>query len=148
MACPFDERPVDIGAQIIRAIHRERLIRPRLDILAYPDDFLLERYRFSRKSLIYLSSLLQPYIANTTNRGPGLSSLQTMCSPAFFANGSFLYNVGDAEHISVLSDDPSTSGLRFSSASYRTKSNIGMPRGAYNRKYKIVLTDLHPLENV
>ena len=35
MACPFDERTADIRAQIIRAIHRERLIRPRLDILAY-----------------------------------------------------------------------------------------------------------------
>ena len=60
-------------------IHQERLIRPRLDILAYPDDLLLERYRFSRKSLIYLNSLLLPYILNTTNRGPGLSSLQTIC---------------------------------------------------------------------
>ena len=75
MACRFDERTADIGAQIIRAIHREWLIRPRLDILAYPDDFLLERYRFSRKSLIHLNSLLKPYIANTTNRGPCLSSL-------------------------------------------------------------------------
>ena len=126
MACPFDERPVDIGTQIIRAIHRERLIRPRLEILAYPDYFLLEGYRFSRKSLIYLNSLLQPYIANTTNRGPGLSSLQTICiALRFFANGSFIYNVGDAKHISVLSDDPSTSGPRFSSASYHTKSIIG-----------------------
>ena len=60
-------------------IHQERLIRPRLDILAYPDDLLLERYRFSRKSLIYLKSLCQPYIANTTNRGPGRNSLQTIC---------------------------------------------------------------------
>ena len=29
--------------------------------------------------LRYLNSLLQPYIANTTNRGPGLSSLQAIC---------------------------------------------------------------------
>ena len=53
--------------------------KTRLDILAYPDDFLLERYRFSRKSLIYLNSLLQPYIAKTTNRGPALSSPHTIC---------------------------------------------------------------------
>ena len=32
-----------------------------------------------------------------------------MRSPLFFANGSILYNVGDAERISVLSDDPSMS---------------------------------------
>ena len=95
MACPFDERPVDIGAQIIRAIHRERLIRPRLDILSFPEDFLLERYRFSHDSLQYLNNLLQPYIANVTNRGSALSSLQT----SFFSTGSFLYSVGDAEHI-------------------------------------------------
>ena len=95
MACPFDERPVDIGAQIIRAIHRERLIRPRLDILS-----LLERYRFSHDSLQYLNNLLQPYIANVTNRGSALSSLQTICTALrFFSTGSFLYSVGDAEHI-------------------------------------------------
>ena len=47
--------------------------------LGISDDFLLERYRFSRKSLIYLNSLLQPYIAKTTNQGPGLSSLRTIC---------------------------------------------------------------------
>ncbi|XP_059915809.1 putative nuclease HARBI1 [Gadus macrocephalus] len=100
MACPFDERPIDIGAQIIRAIHRERLIRPRLDILSFPEDFLLERYRFSRDSLLYLNNLLQPYIANVTNRGSALSPLQTICTALrFFATGSFLYSVGDAEHI-------------------------------------------------
>lgn len=78
----------------------ERLIRPRLDILSFPDDFLLERYSFSRDSLIYLNSLLQPYIANVTNRGSALSSLQTICIAfRFFATGSFLYSVGDAEHI-------------------------------------------------
>lgn len=100
MACPFDERPIDIGAQIIRAIHRERIIRPRLDILAFPEDFLLERYRFSRDSLLYLNNLLQPYIANVTNRGSALSSLQTICTALrFFATGSFLYSVGDAEHL-------------------------------------------------
>ena len=90
MACPFDERPVDIGAQIIRGIHRERLIRPRLDILSFPEDFLLERYRFSHDSLLYLNNLLQPYIANVTNRGSALSSLQTISIALhFFATGSF-----------------------------------------------------------
>ena len=100
MACPFDERPVDIGVQIICAIQRERLIRPRLDILSFPEDFLLERYLFSHDSLIYLNNLLQPYIAIVTNRVSALSSLQTICiAPSFFATGSFLYSVEDAEHI-------------------------------------------------
>ena len=68
--------------------------------MSFPDDFLLERYRFSRDSLIYLNSLLQPYIANVTNRGSALSSLQTICIAfSFFATGSFLYSVGDVEHI-------------------------------------------------
>ena len=58
MACPFDERPVDIGAQIIRAIHRERLIRPRLDILSFLDYFLLERYSFSRDSFAFSNPTL------------------------------------------------------------------------------------------
>ena len=148
MACPFDERPIVIGAQIIRAIHRERLIRPRLDILSFPEDFLLERYRFSCDSLLYLNNLLQPYIANVTNRGSALSSLQTICTALrFFATGSFLYSVGDAEHITVVSDDPSK--ICIGLLSYKEQYCLSpMPRGIYIIKYKIVLTDLHPLENV
>ena len=86
----FKDNPV-----LLRVFQLFTLIRPRLDILSFPEDFLLERYRFSHDSLIYLNSLLQPYIANVTNRGSALSSLQT----SFFSTGSFLYSVGDAEHI-------------------------------------------------
>ena len=36
-----------------------------------------------------------------THRGHALSSEQILCiALRFFANGSFLYNVGDAEHVS------------------------------------------------
>lgn len=63
MAFPFDEGPIiDIEAQIMQlcnsyeimqcAIHRERVIRARYDILAFPGDYLRERYRFSVESLI------------------------------------------------------------------------------------------------
>ncbi|XP_061576134.1 putative nuclease HARBI1 [Cololabis saira] len=101
MAFPFDEgRIIDREAQIVRAIHRERVIRPRYDILSFPDEHLRERYRFSAESLLYLNNLLHPYIENVTHRGSALSSLQTMCiALRFFASGSFLYSVGDAEHI-------------------------------------------------
>ncbi|XP_061117889.1 putative nuclease HARBI1 [Conger conger] len=100
MACPFLENPVDIGAQIIRkALHRERVIRPRIDILA--QEHLHERYRFSKQFIIYINNLLEPHISHVTHRGFALTSLQTLCiALRFFANGSFLYNIGDAEHIS------------------------------------------------
>ncbi len=101
MACPFIPNPIDIEAQIIRdALRRERIFRPRLDILSFPDEYLFERYRFSRNSIIYLDNLLRPYISNLTHRGRALTSLQILCiALRFFANGSFLYNIGDAEHI-------------------------------------------------
>ncbi|XP_062849576.1 putative nuclease HARBI1 [Trichomycterus rosablanca] len=101
MACPFLQDPVDIEAQIIRrALRRERVIRPRLDILSFPDEFLRERYRFSSQSIIYLNNILKPHISNITHRGSALTSLQTLCiALRFFANRSFLYNVGDAEHL-------------------------------------------------
>ncbi|KAL4009681.1 hypothetical protein ACER0C_003533 [Sarotherodon galilaeus] len=102
MACPFLEEPVDVEAQILRrALRRERVIRARLDILSFPDDFLCERYRFSAQSIIYLNNILRPYIAHVTHRGHSLSSVHIICIALhFFANGSFLYNIGDAEHVS------------------------------------------------
>uniref|UniRef100_A0AAR2JM05 DDE Tnp4 domain-containing protein n=1 Tax=Pygocentrus nattereri TaxID=42514 RepID=A0AAR2JM05_PYGNA len=100
MACPFLQDPVDIEAQIIhRTLHRERVIRPRLDMLSFPEEFLLERCRFSSQSILHLNNILKPHVSNTTHRGSALTSLQTLCiALRFFANGSFLYSVGDAEH--------------------------------------------------
>ena len=50
MACPFDERPADIGAQINPPGAINKTTARHLGI---SDDFLLERYRFPGKSLIY-----------------------------------------------------------------------------------------------
>ncbi|XDV41969.1 hypothetical protein PO909_010738 [Leuciscus waleckii] len=101
MACPFDDDPVDVEAQIIRGFfRRERVIRPRIDVFSFPNDYLKERYRFSKDSLIYLTHLLRPHIANVTNRGSALRTENILCiSLRFFASGHFLYNVGDAEHV-------------------------------------------------
>ncbi|XP_059212521.1 putative nuclease HARBI1 [Centropristis striata] len=100
MDCPFLRNPIDIEAVLIRnVLRRERIFRPRLDVLSFPEDFLFERYRFSSNSIIYLNNLLRPYITNLTHRGRALTSEQTLCiALRFFANGSFLYNIGDAEH--------------------------------------------------
>uniref|UniRef100_A0A3Q2VRZ6 Putative nuclease HARBI1 n=1 Tax=Haplochromis burtoni TaxID=8153 RepID=A0A3Q2VRZ6_HAPBU len=102
MACPVLEEPVDLEAQILRrALRRERVIRARMDILSLPDDFLCERYRFSTQSISYLDNILRPYIAHVTHPGHALSPLHILCTALrFFANGSFLYNIGDAEHVS------------------------------------------------
>lgn len=104
MACPFDNDPVDEGAALLRRelnIRREMIIRPRIDVLAFPDNYLFERYRFTSQSIIYIHNLIRPYISNITNRSHALTSQQILCvALRFFANGSFLYNVGDAEHLS------------------------------------------------
>ncbi|CDQ82309.1 unnamed protein product [Oncorhynchus mykiss] len=43
MVCPFLEELVDIEAQALcRNLHRERVIRPYLDVLSFPDDYLFE----------------------------------------------------------------------------------------------------------
>ena len=102
MACPFLEEPVDVEAQILRRnLSRERIIRPRLDVLSFPDEYLFECFRFSAPSIIYLNNILRPHIAHMTHRGNALSSEQILCvARCFFAIGSFLYNIGDAEHVS------------------------------------------------
>ena len=101
MAAPFLRDPVDEGAILVRlAFHTDRVIRDRQDPLSYTDEFLFERYRFSRQGLIYLQDLLGPYIANLTRRSRALTVLQTLCiALRFFASGTFLYSVGDAENI-------------------------------------------------
>ena len=101
MDCPFLRDPLDIEAVIIHnALRRERIFRPRLDVLSFPESFLFERYHFSSATIIYLNHILRPYITNLTHRGRALTSEQTLCiALCFFANGSFLCNIGDAEHI-------------------------------------------------
>ncbi|XP_070845633.1 putative nuclease HARBI1 [Chaetodon trifascialis] len=104
MACPFDNDPVDEGAALLRRelnICREMVIRPRIDVLAFPDNYLFERYRFTSQSITYIHNLIRPYICNITSRSHALTSQQILCvALRFFANGSFLYNIGDAEHLS------------------------------------------------
>jgi len=102
-ACPFDNDPVDEGAALLRGelnIRWEMDMR-HIDVLAFPDDHLYERYLFTSQSIIYRHNLIRPYICNITNRSHALTSQQILCVVLrFFANGSFLYNVGDAEHLS------------------------------------------------
>lgn len=104
MACPFDDDPIDEGAALLRRelnIRREIIIRPRIDVLAFPDNFLFERYRFKSQSIHYIHNLLRPHITNITRRSHALTSHQVLCvALRFFASGSFLYDVGDAEHLS------------------------------------------------
>ncbi|XP_008299148.1 putative nuclease HARBI1 [Stegastes partitus] len=104
MACPFLNDPVDEGAALLRRelnLRREMVIRPRIDVLAFPDSCLVERYRFTSQSIVYIHNLIRPYIRNITRRSHALTSQQILCvALRFFANGSFLYNVGDAENLS------------------------------------------------
>ncbi|KAK0132452.1 putative nuclease HARBI1 [Merluccius polli] len=47
---------------IRNALRRERIFRPRLDVLSFPEEYLFQRYRFSSNSIIYLNNILRPYI--------------------------------------------------------------------------------------
>ncbi|XP_047434120.1 putative nuclease HARBI1 [Mugil cephalus] len=102
MACPFIEDPIDIGAQIIRrALQRERIFQDRSDPLDHSDDYLYERYGFSRPSLTYLCEILEPYVGRATRRSAALTVPQTVCiAMRFYATGSYMYSVGDAERLS------------------------------------------------
>lgn len=101
MACPFLEDVVDDEALILRrAFRRERVFRDRSEPLAFPDDYLYERYRFSSDGIRYLCRLLGPKIQHPTARSHALTVPQMVCvALRFFASGMFLYAVGDAEHL-------------------------------------------------
>ncbi|KAK0152091.1 putative nuclease HARBI1 [Merluccius polli] len=101
--CNRSSRVDKLNAPLLRGelnIRRESVIRPRIDV-AFPDNYLFERYRFTSQSIIYIHNLIRPYICNISNRSHALTSQQILCvALRFFANGSCLYNVGDAEHLS------------------------------------------------
>ena len=102
MACPFMLEVVDEEALILRrALRMERVFQDRYDPFAFSDDRLYERYRFSGAGLRYICRLLGPRISNSTARSQALTVPQQMCiAMRFFACGTFLYTVGDAEHLS------------------------------------------------
>ena len=67
-------------AHLIRLVLRgERIFRPRIDTLSYAEEYITERYRFSKDSIIYLEKVLRPESANVINRGRALHSLQILC---------------------------------------------------------------------
>ncbi|XP_061600090.1 putative nuclease HARBI1 [Cololabis saira] len=102
MTCPFEENPVELGARIVRgSLRRERVFRGRQNPFAFPDEYLYERYRFSTESMAYLCQLLDPYVASATRRSRALTVPQTICiTLRYFATGTYLYAVGDAENLS------------------------------------------------
>ena len=104
MACPFIEEVVDEGAAIVRrAFRAQRTFRDRHDPFAFSDPFLYERYRFSRDGLIYLCSPIGKQLTRKSSRNNALTASQTLCiGLRFFASGTFLYTVGDAEHVSKV----------------------------------------------
>ena len=76
MACPFLEDVVDEEALVLRrAFRRERVFRDQLDPLAFPDDHLYERYRFSADGIWYLCRLLGLRIKHRTARSHALNAV-------------------------------------------------------------------------
>ena len=101
MACPFLEDVLDEEALILRqALRHERVFRDRSDPLVFEDDYLIERYRFSGDGLRYLCRLLGPKMQHQMAWSHALSVPQMVCvTLRFFASGSFLNSVGDAENL-------------------------------------------------
>ncbi|XP_034093073.1 putative nuclease HARBI1 [Gymnodraco acuticeps] len=99
MTSPFVDDTVELEARILRgALRRVRIFRDRLNPLAFSEEYLYEKYRFSSEGLTYLCQLLEPYIANATHWSCALSAV--CIALRYFATGSFLYAVGDVENLS------------------------------------------------
>ena len=99
MAYHFLEDILDEEALILRrAFRHERVFRDRYGPLAFGDDYLIER--FWGDGLRYLWRLLSPKIQHQTAWSHALTVPQMVCvTLRFFASGSFLYSVGDAENL-------------------------------------------------
>ena len=101
MACSFLEDVLDEEALILRRAFRpERVFRDRSDSLAFGDDYLIERYRFSGDGLRYICRLLSPKIQHKIAQSHALTVPQMVCfTLRFLASWSFLYSVGDSENL-------------------------------------------------
>ncbi|KAF7649813.1 hypothetical protein LDENG_00135680 [Lucifuga dentata] len=99
MASPFFADPIDLGARIVRG-SLQREFRDRIDPLAFYDDVLYERYRFSAE-VNKLCKLVEPYVRNATEWSCAftVAKLYASCCVFFFATGTYLHSVGDAEHL-------------------------------------------------
>ena len=96
MASPFLEDPVELGA-----LRRARTFTDPQNPLAFLDECLYGRYRFSGEGITYLCQHLEPYVTNATHRSRALTVPQTVCIALhYFATGTFMYSVGDAENLS------------------------------------------------
>ena len=93
---------MDLGAIIVQgSLRRERVFRDRSDLLSFPYVIFYERYRFSAEGICYLCKLLEPYVSNSTKRSHALTVAQAVCiSLRFFATGTYMHSVGDAENLS------------------------------------------------
>ena len=53
------------------------------------------------RGMMYLCQLLEPYVSNATHQNRALTVPQTVCiALRYFATGTFMYQVGDAENLS------------------------------------------------
>lgn len=62
MASPFVEDPVELGVQIVRgSLRKARVFRDQQNTVAFLDNFLYERYKFSSEGMTYLCQPLEPW---------------------------------------------------------------------------------------
>ncbi|XP_016327171.1 putative nuclease HARBI1 [Sinocyclocheilus anshuiensis] len=101
MACPLLDDVLDEEVLILRrAFRHERVFRDRSDPLAFADEYLTERYRFSGDGIRYLCRLLGPKIQHRTVRSPVPQIPQMVCvALRFLASGMFLYSAENLENL-------------------------------------------------
>ena len=84
----------------IPRVHRraERIFRREIDdvLMYYSDNELHKRYRFSRQTIRYITSLIEDEISPTSNRTKPVSATkQVLITLRFLASGSFQQVTGD-----------------------------------------------------
>jgi hypothetical protein len=81
----------------VRAMRRERVFRDRENPIDYfNDDQLYVRYRFGRRNILFILSLIENRVAHFTKRSMALPALfQFLICLRFLGCGSFLTVIGD-----------------------------------------------------
>jgi hypothetical protein len=85
---PFSNRLFHAGR---RALRRERVFRDRTKPLDIYDDFeLIDKYRFSRQSIMLICDMLQDDLESSTFRNRALiPNMKVFVALRFYASGSF-----------------------------------------------------------
>lgn len=74
MGCPYLDNQIDTDAELVRnALHQAKIFRPRLDVFAFPEEYVITRHHFSQEHYLAVHHLFSVHLRHATWKCKGMS---------------------------------------------------------------------------